>query len=75
MDDDRVIRRPLLELEDAAHRRRVLRVRAQAIDRFRREYDELAVTQRGDSGFKFYEGGSNDTDHMAGDCTGKLEQA
>ena len=69
VDDDRVIGRPFLELENAAHRRRVLRIGAEPVDRFGRKRDELAVTQRGDGVFQLYKGCSNDSDHAA-DCTG-----
>ncbi len=71
MDDHRVIGRTLLELEDAAHGRRILGVGAEPVDRFRRKRDQLAVTQRGDGVFQLYEGCSNDSDHAA-DCTGKV---
>ena len=57
---DRVIGRPLLELEDAAHGRRVLRIGAEAVDRFGGKSDEFAVTQRGDGVFEFYKGCTND---------------
>ena len=54
VDDDRVVGRPLLELEDAAHRRRVLRIGAEPVDGFGGKSDELAVAQRGDGVFQFY---------------------
>ena len=63
VDDDRMIGRPFLELEDAAHGRRVLRVGAQPVDGFGRKRDQLAVTQRGDGVFQLYEGCANDSDH------------
>ena len=66
VDDHRVIRRALLQLEDAAHGRRVLGVGAQPVDRFGGENDEFAVTQRGDGVFEFDEGCTNDTDHKWG---------
>ena len=70
VDDDRVVRRAFLELENAAHRRRVLRVGAKSVDRFGRKRHELAIAQRGDGIFQLYRGSSNDSDH-ATDCTGK----
>ena len=44
--DQRIVRRPLLRVEDFLHGDRIERVRAEAVDGFRREHDELARAQR-----------------------------
>ena len=45
VDDHGVVGRPALRREDARHRRRVQRVRAQPVDRLRRERHQPAVAQ------------------------------
>ena len=65
MHDDRMRSRAAFRLEDAAHGRGVLRVRAQPIDGFGRKRDELAVTQRLHGGFDLDLTGANNSYHGA----------
>jgi hypothetical protein len=63
MHDDRVGLGTALGLEDLAHRRRVLRVGAEAVDGFRRERDQLTVAQSLHGGFDLDLGCADDTYH------------
>jgi len=45
VDDDGMVRRTILQLEDAAHGGRILRIGAQAIDGLGRKGDEAARSQ------------------------------
>jgi hypothetical protein len=60
--DHRMSRRTSLGLEDLAHRRRVLRIRAEAIDRLGGESHELTVAQGLHGALDFYLGCSDNTD-------------
>jgi len=53
MQDQRVVGRTALDFEDAPQRRRVARVRTEAIDGLGRKNDKLAVTQSRNGSFQF----------------------
>jgi len=53
MDDHGVIGGSALERENLGNRRRIGRVRSEAVDGFRRERDQLAGTQRLDGFLDF----------------------